>query len=170
MGEAGRPKKVRYIQKMPKVMQFSPRGRPGRPEEIEVTLDQFEALKLADFQGFSQSDGAKAMRISRPSFGRILRQARFMLADAIVNGKIIKIVFGDVQVGVRKTELSRETLQAELGKFEQRHKEVVESLAGLGRRFIQRQSSIALDGYSDEAAADRRNQKVLPRIQASPTK
>lgn len=98
----GRRKKVRYIQKMPEISQFSPRGKPGRPDEIELLIDQFEALKLADYQGYSQADGAKAMRISRASFGRILRHARRIVADAIVNGKIIRIRIGNVQVGVRQ--------------------------------------------------------------------
>ena len=102
----GRRKKVRYIQKMPKILQFSPRGKPGRPDEIELTFDQFEAIKLADFQGFSQSEGAESMRISRPSFGRILRQGRKVVADALVNGKIIRIRTGDVQVGVLSKDFS----------------------------------------------------------------
>jgi uncharacterized protein len=124
----GRPKKVRYIQSMPKIVQFSPRGKPGRPEEIELSIDQFEALKLADFQGFSQSEGALAMQLSRPSFGRLLREARRSIADALVNGKIIKIRQGDVQIGVRKVELSSQTLQDELSKFKQRNKRVLKEI------------------------------------------
>ena len=104
MAKRGRPKKVRYIQRMPKISQFSPRGKPGRPDEINLTIDQFEALKLADFQGFDQSQGAIVMKVSRASFGRILRQARRNLADAIVNGKTIKIGIGDMQIGVRSKE------------------------------------------------------------------
>lgn len=101
----GRKKKVRYIQKMPSVAVFSPRGKPGRPLEIELKVDQFEAIKLADLQGYDQAEGAQIMGISRPSFGRILREARKIMADAIVNGKIIKIRIGDVQVGVRQRNL-----------------------------------------------------------------
>ena len=97
----GRKKKVRYIQKMPQISQFSPRGKPGRPDEVELTVDQFEAIRLADFQDLEQSEGAKLMGVSRPSFGRILRKARMVVADALVNGKIIRIRIGNVQVGVR---------------------------------------------------------------------
>ncbi|VAW12219.1 hypothetical protein MNBD_BACTEROID05-895, partial [hydrothermal vent metagenome] len=57
----GRRKKVRYIQNMPKTAQFSPRGNPGRPDEVELNLDQFEAVRLADHQGYDQSEGAVAM-------------------------------------------------------------------------------------------------------------
>ncbi len=100
--QKGRQCKVRYIQKMPMIAQFSPRGKVGRPDEIELRVDQFEAIKLADFQGFDQSEGAKAMGLSRPSFGRILRQGRRVLADALVNGKTLRIRIGNVQVGVRQ--------------------------------------------------------------------
>ena len=124
----GRPKKVRYIQSMPKTLQFSPRGRPGRPEEVELSIDQFEAFKLTDFQGFSQSEGALAMQLSRPSFGRLLREARRFIADALVNGKIIKIRQGDVQIGVRKMELTSTRLQEELSKFKQRNAKMLKAI------------------------------------------
>lgn len=100
----GRRKKIRYIQMMPKTLQFSPRGKPGRPDEIELKIDEYEAFKLADFQGYDQAEGAMAMGISRPSFGRILRNARRIIGDALVNGKIIRIRTGDVQVGVRQKD------------------------------------------------------------------
>ena len=106
----GRPKKVRYIQRMPSVRQFSPRGKPGRPEEVILHIDEFEALKLSDFQMFSQGEGAVAMKLSRASFGRALREARRKIADALVNGKIIKIQMGDAQIGVRQREFTRDSL------------------------------------------------------------
>ncbi len=96
MKPKGRPQKLRFVQKMPKITQFSPRGKPGRPEEIELTLDQIEALKLADFSGLDQEKGAEIMGISRSSFGRILREARKRSADALANGKIIRICGGHV--------------------------------------------------------------------------
>ncbi len=95
MKPKGRPKKVRFVAKMPKVTQFSPRGRPGRPEEIELTLDQLEALRLADFLNFDQKRGAQELGLSRASFGRILRQARKLVVDALVHAKIIRIVPGN---------------------------------------------------------------------------
>lgn len=111
MARVGRPKKVRYIQQKPKVLQFSPRGRPGRPDEVSLTYDEFEALKLVDHQGFNQEEAAMAMRISRPSFGRILRKARALVADALVNGKSIHIRLGDVQIGVERADHTFESLQ-----------------------------------------------------------
>ena len=46
----GRPKKVRVVETNPKIVQFSPRGRPGRPEEAELSLDEYEAIRLAGFK------------------------------------------------------------------------------------------------------------------------
>ncbi len=113
MKAKGRPKKVRFIANMPKTSQFSPRGRPGRPDEVELTLDQLEAIKLADLQALDQTAGAKSLGISRPSFGRILRSARLRIADAIVNGKIIRISSGDSKVLVTaNSDVSLQSLSA----------------------------------------------------------
>ncbi|MBF0523413.1 MAG: DUF134 domain-containing protein [Candidatus Omnitrophica bacterium] len=101
----GRQKKVRYVQEMPKIAQFSPRGKAGRPDEAEILIDQFEAIKLFDYQGYSQTEGAQIMGISRPSFGRILRQGRKIIAEALVNAKTIRIRIGDVQVGVHQRNM-----------------------------------------------------------------
>ena len=114
----GRRKKIRYIQMMPKISQFSPRGKPGRPDEIELKIDEYEALKLADLQGYDQTEGARAMGISRPSFGRILRGGRKIIADALVNGKIIKIRVGNVQVGVRQKNYPEKRLDQEAGAID----------------------------------------------------
>ena len=97
MGRVGRPKKRRKIQKMPKIIQFSPRGKAGRPEEVILTIDELETVKLADYQGLDQVNGAKALGISRASFGRIIRGARNKIAKALVDGKIIRIAGGNVE-------------------------------------------------------------------------
>ena len=96
MANVGRLKKKRKIQKMPKILQFSPRGKAGRPEEVILTIDELEAVKLADYQGLDQTNGAKAIGISRPSFGRIIRAARKKIAQALVDGKIVRISGGSV--------------------------------------------------------------------------
>jgi len=88
----GRPKKLRSVKNLPKIVQFSPRGKPGRPEEIELTIDEFEAIRLSDLQNFCQSECAKSMQISQQTYSRILESARKKIADALINGKIIKII------------------------------------------------------------------------------
>ena len=59
-----------------------------------MTLDEFEAIRLADFEKLEHEKAASKMRISRPTFSRILSSARFKIADGLVNIKAIKIEGG----------------------------------------------------------------------------
>lgn len=90
----GRPKKYRIVRVDPRITQFSPRGKPGRPDEINLNMDEFEALRLADFMGLPQKEAAKSMRISQQTFSRILKKAHRLVAECLVHGKIIKIQGG----------------------------------------------------------------------------
>jgi len=91
MQKRGRPEKYRIVRVDPRISQFSPRGRPGRPDEIELAMDEFEAIRLADLMGLNQEKAAVSMHISQQTFSRILKRAHKAIADAIVQGKIIKI-------------------------------------------------------------------------------
>jgi predicted DNA-binding protein (UPF0251 family) len=90
----GRPKKYRIVRLDPRISQFSPRGKPGRPDEVELKIEEFEAIRLVDFTGLSQKETAKSMHVSQPTLNRILKRARKTVADALVGGKIIKIQGG----------------------------------------------------------------------------
>ena len=94
MANRGRPQKYRIVKQNPKINQFSPRGKPGRPNEVDLSMDQFEAIRLADYMGLPQKEAAKSMRISQQTFSRILKKARKSLANALVNGNTIKIQGG----------------------------------------------------------------------------
>ncbi|MFA5411642.1 MAG: DUF134 domain-containing protein [Candidatus Omnitrophota bacterium] len=94
MKSRGRPIKYRIVKQDPRISQFSPRGKAGRPDEAKLSMDEFEAVRLADFLGLSQKEAAKSMRISQQTFSRILRRARKAIADGLVAGKIIKIEGG----------------------------------------------------------------------------
>ena len=109
----GRPKKYRIVKLDPKVSQFSPRGRPGRPEEVELTMDEFEALRLTDFMGINQKEAARSMRISQPTFSRILKRAHKMTALALVKGTIIKIQGGRYVISSRDDSQPKLTSQPE---------------------------------------------------------
>ena len=99
MKPRGRPAKTRYVKAEPNVAQFSPRGKPGRPNEVELTIDQFEALRLADYKDTPHVVAGKFMGVSRQTFERILKKARNKVADGLINGKIIKITGGQFKVG-----------------------------------------------------------------------
>ena len=98
MHPRGRPKKYRIVEKAPRICQFSPRGKPGRPDEVDLATDCFEALRLADYQGLSQIEAAKRMRISQQTFSRILKKARKVVSEAVTEGKIIRIQGGNYTI------------------------------------------------------------------------
>lgn len=90
MKPRGRPKKHRVVTSSPKIGQFSPRGRPG-PDEAYLNIDEFEAIRLADYENLTQKEAAMSMQISQQTFSRILKRAHKRLADGLVGGKIIRI-------------------------------------------------------------------------------
>ncbi|MGQ9706944.1 MAG: DUF134 domain-containing protein [bacterium] len=92
-----RPCKRRCICHIPMFGHFGPLfiNHPGKLEEIEMGLDELEALRLSDYEGLSQEVSASKMGVSRPTFGRILERARFKSAKALVNGLNVVITGGD---------------------------------------------------------------------------
>lgn len=94
-----RPFKCRKITSEPRAYYFKPRAVPlCELEEVALQLDELQALKHADLDRKEQEAAAAAMRISRQTFGNILASARRKLADAVVNGKALKIEGGPVEV------------------------------------------------------------------------
>ncbi|MDD5109371.1 MAG: DUF134 domain-containing protein [Candidatus Omnitrophica bacterium] len=101
MRPRGRPRKYRIVKVDPKINQFSPRGKPGRPDEVELKIDEFEALRLADYQGLNQKEAAKSMHISQQTFSRILKRARNLIAKGIITGSAIRIQGGQYVISSR---------------------------------------------------------------------
>ena len=98
-----RPFKCRRVCGTPGTDYFKPRGIPlSDLQEIGLTLDEFEAIRLADLEGLYQEDAAKKMDISRQTFGNIIASAHKKIADAIVNGKALKIA-GNKDIKETKT-------------------------------------------------------------------
>jgi len=89
-----RPIKWRKIEYVPTSNHFTPNNRVGVLENI-LKLEEIEAIRLKDIEGLEQSECAKKMEVSRPTFQRILGEARKKIADSIVNGKAIRIVGGN---------------------------------------------------------------------------
>ncbi len=94
-----RPKKHRIVEIEPNATYFKPRAIPlSELEEISLTVEEVEALRLRFLQGLSQEQAAKRMHVSRPTFGRILYSAGKKVSDALINGKAIKISGGIYKV------------------------------------------------------------------------
>lgn len=88
-----RPKNFRCINFDPQVVYFKPRGVPlSALEEEELLADELEALRLHDVEELDQVEAAEKMKISQPTFGRILNKAYQKMARAIVKGKAIRII------------------------------------------------------------------------------
>ena len=94
-----RPPCCRRVSGKPAAAIFKPAGIPARMlAEVVMTLDEFEAIRLADLEGLYQDQASERMRVSRPTFGRIVEIARRKVAEAIILGKALKIEGGPVQV------------------------------------------------------------------------
>jgi predicted DNA-binding protein (UPF0251 family) len=108
-----RPVKQRFVSRLPKVDIFKPRGVPvDRLEVLVLSLDELEALQLADLDGDEQERAAAKMNVSRQTFGRILERARRTVADALLNGKAIEISGGAVTTARRGKVRCRRCRQA----------------------------------------------------------
>lgn len=95
-----RPFKCRHVCCTPEADYFKPRGIPIHDlEKVVLTMDEFEALRLADLEGLYQEAAGKRMSVSRQTFGNIIDSAHRKIADCIVNGKAIKIEGGVYTLG-----------------------------------------------------------------------
>ena len=80
-------------------MYFKPAGVPACTlEQVTLTLDEVEALRLADLQGLYQEQAAAQMKISRPTFARIVEAARRKVAEALIHGKALRLEGGAVVI------------------------------------------------------------------------
>ncbi|MCM8831183.1 MAG: DUF134 domain-containing protein [Candidatus Omnitrophica bacterium] len=90
-----RPKKIRWIKHNPKERCFKPLCKPlSKLENVYLTLDELEALRLIYIEGLKQVEAARKMKISRPTFSRIETSAHKKIADALINVKAIRIEGG----------------------------------------------------------------------------
>jgi uncharacterized protein len=93
-----RPCRCRNIRCRPDANYFKPRGIPlDTLEEVNLTLDELEAVRLADYEGLYQEDAAKKMNISRQTLGNIINSAHRKIADVLLHAKALKIEGGVVK-------------------------------------------------------------------------
>ena len=87
-----RPIKQRCINCVPVANYYKPVGIPMRDlDEIVLALDELEAMRLTDLEGLYQADAAERMGISRQTIGNILNSVHRKIADALLNGKALRI-------------------------------------------------------------------------------
>lgn len=91
-----RPVRMRRVGQIPVLRAFRPSGIPVQQlEELFLSVEEAEALRLKDLEGFEQEECARQMYVSRPTFHRILECGRRKVADALINGKGIRIFGGN---------------------------------------------------------------------------
>ncbi len=94
-----RPCKCRRVSGQPRSFLFKPCGVPFHElQETCLTLDELEAVRLADLGELYQEEAALRMGVSRQTFGNIIRSAHGKIADALVNAKSLKIAGGMVEL------------------------------------------------------------------------
>ena len=94
-----RPQKNRLVAFRPDISYFKPRGIPMMDlEEVILTVDEHEAIRLADLLDKSHEEAGRRMGVSRATFGRIIQRARKIMAEALVNGKAIRIEGGNYRL------------------------------------------------------------------------
>lgn len=94
-----RPQKNRIVAFSPDVSYFKPRGIPMvELEEVRLTVDEHEAIRLADFLDMSHEEAGANMGVSRATFGRIIQRARKKVANALIDGKAIHIEGGNYRI------------------------------------------------------------------------
>ena len=94
-----RPQKNRLVAFNPEVSYFKPRGIPMVAlEEVTLTVDEREAVRLADLLDLTHEEAGRRMGVSRATFGRIVQRARQIVADALINGKAINVGGGSYRI------------------------------------------------------------------------
>lgn len=85
-------------------------------EEVVLHVDEYEALRLADLEGLYQEEAALRIGVSRQTFGRLIESARRKTADAVVNGKALRIEGGPVAQRPRRTRTQVTSKPADPGR------------------------------------------------------
>ncbi len=108
-----RPRQCRRVARLPQATYYKPRGIPlALLQCVDLTVDELEALRLADLEHLYQEEAARRMNVSRQTFGRILDAAHAKVADALVNGKALSIEGGPIEVTAPEAPPSPERMRA----------------------------------------------------------
>ncbi len=104
----GRPHKECIIRQLPPVTGYKPTGIfLEELDEVEVSFEEMEALRLVDAEQLDMSEAAENMAVSRPTFFRIVNSARQKVATALWQGRALRIEGGTFRVADREGERLR---------------------------------------------------------------
>ena len=98
-----RPKHCRIVAGRPAALIFKPAGVPKRKLKMTtLSIDEFEAIRLADHLSMYQEEAAAKMGVSRQTFGRIIAEARGKVAKMLVYGQALVIDGGNVEISQKQ--------------------------------------------------------------------
>ena len=98
-----RPPKCRRVAFVPNITYYKPAGVPLRIlDEVVLSVEEAEAIRLKDLKTLEQEECARKMNISRPTFQRVLASGRQKIADALYDGKAIRIEGGSFEMAFRR--------------------------------------------------------------------
>jgi len=101
----GRPHKERRVEQLPPVTHYKPAGIPLRSmEEITLTIEEMEAIRLADVEQLDQATAAERMEVSRPTFHRIVNAAHQKIATALWQGYALRVEGGTFRIAHRRQQ------------------------------------------------------------------
>lgn len=157
-----RPRKCRLVMARPQVNYFKPRGIPLRElEEVRLSLEGYEALRLADLDGLGQDQAARSMGVSRQTFSRVLAEARRAVAEAIVGGRALcieggayRLPAGDEAPSEEETRMSKIAVSSEGPGLD----DLVDPRFGRSGGFVIVDPATMQTSYLDNGAAQARGQ------------
>jgi len=92
-----RPQRCRNIKRPPLYNCFKPQGVPkSKLQVVKITIDEYESIRLADYEGLEHAEAAESMGVSRSVFSRLVKEARSKVARAIIDGCQLIIEGGEV--------------------------------------------------------------------------
>ncbi len=92
-----RPAKPRNICELPKYSVYGPKGeRMNKLNRIELTIDEFETIRLIDYLSFNQEEAAKQMNVARTTVQRIYNIARQKISQSLIEGSVLIIEGGEI--------------------------------------------------------------------------
>ena len=94
-----RPSKESQVEQLPPVTYYKPAGIPLRDmEEITLTVEEMEAIRLSDVEQLDQAAAGERMGVSRPTFHRIVNRAHQKIAIALWNGQALRVEGGNFRI------------------------------------------------------------------------
>lgn len=93
-----RPRKSRKVCSMPENSGFSPLNITEAKERVQMSVDEYETIRLIDLAGYTQEECAKQMKIARTTVQAMYNEARKKIADALVNSKELNIEGGNYDI------------------------------------------------------------------------